>query len=68
MGRLLLIYVHVMQAEASERAHHEPMRFVDYPHPGQEEDFDDEAPVTLPGKKGKEWNKGDNHMTRIQQP
>ena len=46
-----------------EPAHHEPVIFVDHPHPGQEGDFDDEVPVTLPGKKGKEWNKDENHYS-----
>ena len=43
-------------------AHYEAMVpvFVDEPHPGQGRDFDDEAPVTLPEKKGK----GRNHTFR----
>ena len=56
-----------MQAEVSESAHYEAMSFVDHPHPGQGENFDDEVPVALPGKKGKEWNKGETMMNRIQQ-
>ena len=58
-----IIHVHVMQAEVSESAHYEAMGFVDHPHPGQGGDFDDEVPVALPWKKGKEWNVyiGENH-------
>ena len=46
----------VMQAEVSELAHYEPMGVVDHPHPGQ--DFDDEVPATLSGKRGKDRSKG----------
>ena len=55
------VHVHVMQAEVSESEHYEAVGFVDHPHPGQEGDFDEEIPVALPRKKGKEWNQGENH-------
>ena len=51
-----------MQAEVSELAHYETddKGFVDDPYPGQEGDFDDEAPDTLP-EKGIDKSKGKKH-------
>ena len=63
----LLNCVYSMQAKVSSLrpTHYEAMRLVDYPQPGQGGDFDDEAPVTLPEKKGEDKSKGGKHTFEL---
>ena len=61
----LLNRVYSMQAKVSRPTHYEAMGLVDPSQPGQGGDFDDEALVTLPEKKGKDKSKGGKHTFEL---
>ena len=58
-------WLYFMQAKISRPTHYEAMGLVDPSHPGQGGDFDDEAPVTLLGKTGKDKSKGGKHTLHL---
>ena len=59
MGHSVIVIVLLQAGIPASVVHLQAEGPVDHPHPGQEGNFDDKDPDTVPGKKGKDKSKGD---------